>query len=155
MIKEILFPLFSFFFHFYKIICFQFSLASSIHFRCSCCLLNAVASELLPSCVSYQVSPVSTSFQSHFPFFESLSESFICAFSLSADRGSWGQLSLSERNGCGHVPHLCEQQKRLNCHLRGSWAELMQGSLPCKGVTGSFTLKFWVRDVSSGYQGNF
>lgn len=51
-LKQYYFPFSHCFLHFCKIICCQFSLASPIRFRCSCCLLNAVASKLLPSLVS-------------------------------------------------------------------------------------------------------
>lgn len=46
------------------------------------------------------------------------------------------------------------KEAKSSCHSWGSSARWMPGSLPCKGVTESWSLTFWVRDVSHGYQGN-
>lgn len=118
-----------------------------------CCLLNAVTSSSSPSFVSFTCSQASTFFQSHF-FFVGFYSIPISIFSLLADWGRWGQLLFGAGNVCEHVL-FSEEQAKLNCHLWGSLAWLMQGSFHVRVLTESCSLRFWVRDVSCGYQGNF
>lgn len=103
----------SYFLHFFTFIYFQSFLASSLLIPGipvdSFMLQLPRASHSLP-CASTPLSPAPPSFQALFPFFGSLSERFVCTFSLFAGWGSWGQLPSWEGIICGQVPCLWQAQ---------------------------------------------
>lgn len=140
------------FLHFFTFIYFQCFLASSLLIPCFMLQLPR-ASHSLP-CASIAFSPAPPSFQALFPFLGSLSERFVCTFSLFAGWKRWGSFLYERELSVGRYLN-SDKPRELHFHVWCPLSPLVGGNLPFQSDTESCSLKFWVMDVSSGYQGNF
>lgn len=144
------------FLHFFTFISFQCFLASSLLFQAflltSCCSSPELLTHcLVPPLLSLQHLPLPRLYSTSLDhYLRGLSVSFPY---LQAGRGGGSFLYEKELSVGRHLTS--NKPRELHFHVWCPLSPLVGGSLPFQGDTGSRSLKFWVMDVSSGYQGNF